>query len=62
MAGGSSDGGSTDILADNSLYYVLSKVLMTTEGENIADILSDIRKELQLMNHSMKLHTLTSKK
>ena len=38
---------STDILANDPLYYVLSKILVTKDGtKNIADILEEINQKL----------------
>ena len=36
----------TDILANDPLYFVLSKILMTEDGKNIATILEEINTKL----------------
>lgn len=42
--------GSTIVLSKSSLYYVMSKVFMTEDGLNMADLMSDVVKELQNVN------------
>jgi hypothetical protein len=41
---------STIVLSKTSLYYVLSKVFMTEQGLNMADLLADVTSELKHMN------------
>lgn len=52
-AGGDSDSDSecntTDLLAADPLYFILSRLFMTPEGKNIATILEDINSKLDAL-------------
>jgi hypothetical protein len=39
----------TDILSNDPLYFVLSKILMTEDGKNIATILQEISTKLSVL-------------
>jgi hypothetical protein len=54
--------GSTIVLSKTSLYYVLSKIFMTETGLNMADLLSDVCKELKTISARLSALERAAKK
>jgi hypothetical protein len=50
MASDSESEDSTIVLSQSSLYYVLSKIFMTDDGVNLAELIGDIAYELKSIN------------
>ena len=54
MSGGGSDCSTTELLAADPLYFVLSKVFMPSDGTSLGSVLEDISHSLKAIAKQMK--------